>query len=244
MAVRHRPRPPPVRVRRTFGGGPDAQLRGEPVDLTAMDLSTVPPPLLRDLAEALWAERHAAEDVLHELTTTRLLLRAGEHRFLVRATDQLHSATLRLRSLEVARAAAADQVVDAAGGTAGRDLALRELVHGTAGPWPRVFGDLRLELGDLLEGIVTTTEVSRAFASRGLARVRAELAPDGPSSVTEGRAVAGDGGSLVLTLPEARDRIDTESPARMDLRIQEVGFEVVLDALDSTTPASLLGLLT
>lgn len=143
-------------------------------DGAVMDTTAIPPVDLQRLAEALWQERLVVEQLLYRLTCAKLLLASGEHRFVTQAMDEVGSEVERLHEVELQRARLVQEVGEVAG-AADRDLSLDDLVRGTSGPWPRVFGNLRRAFRELAEEIETTTAVNQDLAEQGLLRVRDSL---------------------------------------------------------------------
>lgn len=78
-------------------------------------------------------EGDALEQLLFKLTSTYLLMEAGEARFLPRATAEVERARHRAREIDLIRAAT---IVQTSGGSTLRDLAAR-----ADGPWPAILRD-------------------------------------------------------------------------------------------------------
>lgn len=114
------------------------------------------------------------EQLLFRLTCARLLLEAGEHRFVTRAMDEVQVEVDRLRDVELVRACRIQDLA-ATVGVPEDELSLDVLVDRTDGPWPRVFDNLRTAFAELAEEIDTTVSTNRELATKGLLRVREEL---------------------------------------------------------------------
>lgn len=114
------------------------------------------------------------EQLLYRLTGARLLLEAGEHRFVTRAMDEVQVEVDRLRDVELVRACRVQDLA-AMVGVPEEELSLDVLVERTDGPWPRVFDNLRTAFAELAEEIDTAVSANRELATKGLLRVRAEL---------------------------------------------------------------------
>lgn len=92
-------------------------------------------------------EGEALEMLLFKLVETRLLLEAGEARFLPRATREVERARHRARELDLLRAATVTQICCGA--------TLRDLANQAFGPWPAILRDHH----DLLSRMVSEIEV-------------------------------------------------------------------------------------
>ena len=109
------------------------------------------------IAAVLEQERELLEVLLFKLIETRLILEAGELRFLSRATREVERARARTREVDLVRATTAAQY--RCGTT------LRELAADAPEPWPGILRDHH----DLLVALVAEIEVS-AHRNAGEAR--------------------------------------------------------------------------
>jgi FlgN protein len=139
---------------------------------------------LEALADVLWAERHLMEYLLFKLVTAKLLLTAGERRFVPRAMDEVERVLERLHEVERRREAALVPValeLDAAAD----DLTLATLSTRAPEPMATVFRDLHQGLMKLADEIEETSATNRRLANAGLNQVRSTLDNlTGPSVTT------------------------------------------------------------
>lgn len=108
------------------------------------------------LSEALWRERQLLELLLFKLEEEQLLLTAGRSRWLGQATREVESVLDEIRSAEIARALAVDELAPTVGlpTTAG----LAELAEAAPAPWDELlrthrdaFVSLTVEIGRLAD---------------------------------------------------------------------------------------------
>jgi hypothetical protein len=118
-------------------------------------------------------EGDALEVLLFKLIETRLLIEAGEARFLPRATREVERARTRARELDLLRAATVSQT--SCGAT------LRDLAATANGPWPAILRDHH----DVLSRLVAEIEVV-AHQNAQAARVGLELLSREPVAATAG----------------------------------------------------------
>lgn len=136
---------------------------------------------LDDLASTLARERRLLEVLLFRLVELRLLMAAGEDRFLGWAADEVERATRRVREAELARATVVAGLPSARGGT--DEPTLAEIIAEAPEPWATILGELRADLETTVAEISETTRVNRRLAEGGLERVRTVLEgvqPGGP----------------------------------------------------------------
>lgn len=99
------------------------------------------------VSTVLEREGDALDVLLFKLVETRLLLEAGEARFLPRATREVERARARCRELDLLRAATTTQTAPGA--------TLRELARAAGGPWPAILRDHH----DVMSGLLSEIEV-------------------------------------------------------------------------------------
>ena len=113
-------------------------------------------------------EGELLETLLFKLVETRLLLQAGETRFLSRATREVERVRTRTREVDLIRATTVFQVYGNHPGTT-----LRELAGQTAEPWPGILRDHHDRLGRLVAEIEVAAHQNAAEARGGLEALRA-----------------------------------------------------------------------
>jgi hypothetical protein len=146
--------------------------------------TAIPGPVLEDLADTLWQERHMVELLLFKLVTAKLLLAADEHRFVGAAVDEVTEVVEALRGAEGRRVAALQSVADRLEIPV-EDLTLSEVVRRAPAPMNHVFRDHRDAFLGMTREIEETASANRQLASAALGRVRRSLdALTGASPVT------------------------------------------------------------
>jgi hypothetical protein len=139
---------------------------------------------LEALADVLWAERHLVEYLLFKLVSAKLLLAAGERRFMPRAMDEVERVMDRLHDVEGRREAALGPVA-ADWGCRVADLSLANLATRAPEPMATVFRDLHESFLTLTSEIEETSEANRRLATSTLNQVRSTLETlTGPSVTT------------------------------------------------------------
>lgn len=139
---------------------------------------------LEALADVLWAERHLVEYLLFKLVTAKLLLSAGERRFVPRAMDEVERVLERLHEVERRREAALVPVA-LAWGVGPSELSLATLSVHAPEPMATVFRDLHEGLLKLADEIEETSAANRRLANAGLNQVQSALDNlTGPSVTT------------------------------------------------------------
>jgi len=121
---------------------------------------------MEQLGTILEREGDALEVLLFKLIETRLLIEAGEARFLPRATSEVERARGRARELDLLRAATAGK---AAGGAT-----LRELASRATGPWPGILRDHHDVLSRLVSEIEVVAHQNAQAARLGLEHLTRE----------------------------------------------------------------------
>ena len=133
------------------------------------------------VSTVLEREGDALEVLLFKLVETRLLLEAGEARFLPRATREVERARARCRELDLLRAATTAQ---AAPGTP-----LRELAGAAGGPWPAILRDHHGVMCRLLEEIEVVGQRNAQLARAGIEALDRVPATVGAEAVPAGRPI-------------------------------------------------------
>ena len=133
------------------------------------------------VSTVLEREGDALELLLFKLVETRLLLEAGEARFLPRATREVERARARSRELDLLRAATAAQT---APGTS-----LRELAGAAGGPWPAILRDHHDVMSRLLDEIEVVGHRNAQLARAGIEALDRVPAGVGGEAQPAGRPV-------------------------------------------------------
>ena len=141
-------------------------------------------PSLEALADVLWAERHLVEYLLFKLVTAKLLLSAGERRFVPRAMDEVERVLERLHEVENRRelallpvAAALDVPIP--------ELTLASLSTRAPEPMATVFRELHEDFMRLAGEVEETSAANRRLANSSLNQVRSTIENlTGPSVTT------------------------------------------------------------
>ena len=129
---------------------------------------------LEALADVLWAERHLVEYLLFKMVTAKLLLAAGERRFMPRAMDEVERVTERLHDAETRREAALLPLARSWGCSV-QDLTLAKLAERVEEPMATVFRDLHEGFKTLTAEIEETAATNRRLTNQELGHVRSTL---------------------------------------------------------------------
>lgn len=151
------------------------------------------------LASLLWNQRDALDALLYRLVQQRVLLAAGETRWLHRADTELAAAVEAMRAGEILRAAEFDRFVAALGLCA--DTTLGELAELAPAPWDQVLADHRLVLRALVAEVEAATVEVRALLHAGSSAIREtlDLLTDTTGTYTAAGAASGlNRGGLLL----------------------------------------------
>lgn len=131
-------------------------------------------------------EGEVLEVLLFKLVETRLLLEAGECRFLARASREVERSRTRARQVGLLRAATVALIQPGA--------TLRDLAHGASGPWPAILRDHHDVLARVVAEIEVAAHHNDVAAQAGLDRLAQEHIAEGavmafasaPSPATDG----------------------------------------------------------
>lgn len=166
---------------------------------------------MEQVVSVLEREREVLDVLLFKLVETRLILEAGEMRFLSRATREVERARGRCREIDLMRAATVAQ--HRTGAT------LRDLASSAREPWPSILRDHHDLLAALVAEIEVTAHLNAEHARTGLDAIR--LAPVGGSSGSEGT----QGGDAELTRLAAGAALETVLGTASRLRMPDLlGF--------------------
>lgn len=119
---------------------------------------------MEQLANALWRERALLELVLFRLIETRLLLDAGETRFLVRASREVARGRQRTRASDLIRAAVVGRLMPADGPSP----TLRGLADEADEPWGGILRDHHDAMCALVAEIETVAHHNARHGQEGL----------------------------------------------------------------------------
>lgn len=120
---------------------------------------------LASLAAILWQERRQLERLLYSLTTQKLLLTAGQTRWLGHCDTEIEVAASTLRDSEVLRAMEMTIICEKLGVDA--DITLDELGHAAGEPWTTTLTDHRAALRTLAAEIDTAVAENRRLLKAG-----------------------------------------------------------------------------
>lgn len=134
----------------------------------------LPPPVLEELADTLWQERHMVELLLYRMVTARLLLAADEHRFVSAAMDEVQEVVAALRGAEGRRLAALQRVADRLEVPVD-ELTLAEVARRAPAAMRHVLEDHRRTFLEMTAEIERTAAANRQLASSALGRVQRSL---------------------------------------------------------------------
>jgi hypothetical protein len=126
-------------------------------------------------------EGEALEVLLFKLIETRLLIEAGEARFLPRATREVERARTRARELDLLRAATVAQT--SCGAT------LRDLAAAATGPWPAILRDHHALLSNLVSEIEVVAHQNARAAREGLELLSRQPVAAGSGPLDAGRPI-------------------------------------------------------
>lgn len=147
----------------------------------------------------LWSEREALEALHYRLVQQRLLLAAGETRWLHQSDSDLSAAVETMRAGELLRAVEFDRFVGLLGLPV--DTTLRELADLAPAPWDQVLADHRLVLRALVAEVEATTAEVRSLLNAGSTAIRETLELVTRSTATysaDGAATGLSRGGLLL----------------------------------------------
>jgi fructose-bisphosphate aldolase class 1 len=129
---------------------------------------------MEELAQRLSRERILLELLLFKLVSLRLLLVAGEARFLGWASEEVERATEKVRKAELARAITVNEL----SGTlrvAEADLTLTALAANADEPWKSIFSDQYRAFSRLGAEVQTELVATRRLATAGSAAITSML---------------------------------------------------------------------
>ena len=118
-----------------------------------------------EVASLLWREREVLERVLFKIVQEKLILAAGQTRWLGAASRELEAALHDLRGSEVVRAAEVDALATQLGLSPG--IALAELAEVAPEPWNEILLEHRDALRQLAAEIDTATAEARQLLDAG-----------------------------------------------------------------------------
>ncbi len=132
------------------------------------------------LSEALWRERQLLELLLFKLEEEQLLLTAGRTRWLGQATREVESVLDEIRSAEIARAVAVDELAPSLGLPA--TAALAQLADAAPAPWDELlrahrdaFVSLTVEISRLADDNRELLAMSHRATQETLASLQASV---------------------------------------------------------------------
>lgn len=146
-----------------------------------------------DVSGLLWQEREALQLLLFKLVEERLIVSAGETRWLAAANDEIESAVSRLRGIELLRAAEVDHLAAELGVRSGPTL--NDLAERAPEPWAGILTEHREALLTLVLQIEQATDENRRLLSAGARAVRQTLLSlsDAPVDTYDARGITSAG---------------------------------------------------
>jgi hypothetical protein len=156
---------------------------------------------LSEASNILWHQRHLLELLLFKLDVEQTLLAAGRLRWLARATNEVELVLDEIRSTELARAVAIDDVAAELG--LAPACSLRELAAVAPAPWDSILMEHRDAFLVLTEEISVVARANRDLVSHGQQAVAdvldlvAESGPDPFAAARPGGATRRMGSVLV-----------------------------------------------
>lgn len=123
-----------------------------------------------ELSSLLWQEREALELLLFKLVEERLIVAAGEAKWLAAANREVESVVEQLQAVEVQRAVEVELISREL--NAGGDLSLNELAAAAGEPWAGILLDHRSKLTALVAEIDQAADQNRALLSAGARSIR------------------------------------------------------------------------
>jgi hypothetical protein len=120
---------------------------------------------LSEASSILWRQRHLLELLLYKLEVEHTLLAAGRVRWLPRATGEVELVLEELRTAELARAVAIDEIAEQLGLASG--CTLLEIAAAAPPPWGGIFGEHRAAFLLLTDEIAAMAESNRVLATDG-----------------------------------------------------------------------------
>lgn len=163
---------------------------------------------MEQVISVLEREREVLDVLLFKLVETRLILEAGELRFLSRATREVDRARGRCREIDLMRAATVAQ--HRTGAT------LRDLAASAREPWPGILRDHHDLLAPLVAEIEVTAHLNAEHARIGLDAIR--LAPVGSPTPSD----CPQGGDAELTRLAAGAALETVLGTASRLRMPDL----------------------
>ena len=145
---------------------------------------------MEHVATTLEREGEALEQLLFKLVETKLLLEAGEARFLPRATREVERARARCRELDLLRAATVARLETTE--------TLRAIAAAAPSPWPAILRDHHEVLSRLVAEIELVAHHNALAAGEGLAALSREPV---------GAGVRGAGGTTAVR-PVRNEELD------------------------------------
>lgn len=136
---------------------------------------------MEHVATILEQEGEALEALLFKLVETRLLLEAGEARFLPRATREVERARGRAREVDLMRAATVARM--------GCGVRLRDLATQATGPWPAILRDHHDVLSRLVAEIEMVVHQNAEAARIGIEQLSRQPVGVGGGAPATGRPI-------------------------------------------------------
>jgi hypothetical protein len=178
---------------RTQAHSADGSATDSAVEMATMGFSEV--------SSLLWQEREALELLLFKLVEERLIVAAGESKWLPAANREVETVVEQLRAVEVRRAVEVAEIVRGLGRS--ESVTLQELAALAAEPWAAILNDHRTAMLALVAELEQTSTQNRALLAMGARSIRETLLALTESVDTyDGRGVASAAGPRSVIMDE------------------------------------------
>lgn len=135
---------------------------------------------MEKLSLILWRERELLEILLFKLETERLVLAAGQERWLMRSAKEVEATLQAIRESELLRAVAADDAARAVG--LAPNPSLKALAEAADEPWRTMFTEHREAFIRITQEITSLAEVNRDLLTAGYRAAQETLLSMGDSA--------------------------------------------------------------
>ncbi|QBI18935.1 hypothetical protein ER308_04835 [Egibacter rhizosphaerae] len=155
---------------------------------------------LDELVRLAVREHECADRALHRAVVLRLIVLAGEARFVEPAAEELVSSEEELGTVGVLRASVAESVARRLGFPAGQDLALRSLAGEVPSEWRAPLLAVHRDMRATVERLVAVREETAVLVQEHRKQLEAPLA-EAPAVGSRRSGAAGDWSSYGATGP-------------------------------------------
>lgn len=120
---------------------------------------------MEKLSLILWTERELLETLQYRLQVEQLVMSSGQTRWLMQAARDVEAVLEQIRSTEILRATAADEVAESLG--MAPNPSLSSLIAAVAEPWSSILADHRTAFATTSDEITRLAEENRTLISAG-----------------------------------------------------------------------------